>query len=403
MVAIAPLVRRYCFIPERITLHAEELAYLWRRRRASLRAPDITLPDFTYLQERIEAHLQGLLVAGDELATMLDGFLHGDQRDEAFAAAWALLRSEQPDAARKVLEAFAAARGPVLDGFADALATAPATHTAPTLQAALAHGSPAHAAAAALALGCHRQLDARSPRLAGLLLDASPAVAAAAWRAQRALDSTPGTAPLPFAEALREPSPAVRQAVLDVAIWRGEPWVLDVVRQLAAEGDEIGLGWYAALCPADEQDAAVALFAGQPLPQRTALAARLGRPAAIRAVFDWMADPDPILAAAAAEAWERMTGLSVEGERKALPAAASADPLEHDFPAVVFLPDLAKARQHWATHGERWLAGGCWCRGFDLQSTMTSEAQHCIGLQARWDFAARAAQIGTRLLVPPVV
>jgi hypothetical protein len=149
----------------------------------------------------------------------------------------------------------------------------------------------------------------------------------------------------------------VRQAVLDVAVWRGEPWVLDVVRQLAAEGDEIGLGWYAALCPADEQDAAVALFAGRPLPQRTALAARLGRPAAIRAVFDWMADPDPILAAAAAEAWERMTGLSVEGERKALPAAASADPLEHDFPAVVFLPDLAKARQHWATHGERWLAG----------------------------------------------
>ena len=57
MVAIAPLVRRYRFIPERITLHAEELAYLWQRRRASLRAPDITLPDFTYLQERIEAHL----------------------------------------------------------------------------------------------------------------------------------------------------------------------------------------------------------------------------------------------------------------------------------------------------------------------------------------------------------
>ena len=92
MVAIAPLVRRYRFIPERITLHAEELAYLWQRRRASLRSPDITLPDFTYLQERIDAHLQGLLVAGAELAPMLDGFLHGDQRDEAFAAAWALLR-----------------------------------------------------------------------------------------------------------------------------------------------------------------------------------------------------------------------------------------------------------------------------------------------------------------------
>ena len=86
-------------------------------------------------------------------------------------------QAEQLDAARKVLEAFGAARGPVLDGSADALATAPATHTAPTLQAALAHGSPAHAAAAALALGCHRLLDARSPRLTGLLLDTSPAIA----------------------------------------------------------------------------------------------------------------------------------------------------------------------------------------------------------------------------------
>ena len=402
MVAIAPLVRRHRFIPERIAVHAEELAYLWQRRRASVRSPDITLPDFTYLQERIEAHLQGLLVAGTELAPMLDGFLHGDQRDEAFAAAWALLRSEQPDNARKVLEAFAAARGPVLDGFADALVTAPATHTAPTLQAALAHGSPAHAAAAALALGCHRLLDARSPRLAGLLLDASPGVAPLAWRALRALDGPPGAAPLPFGEALRGPSTALRQAALDLAVWRGEPWVLDRVRQLAAEGDETGLGWYAALCPADEQHAALDLFAGRPAPQRTALAARLGRPAAIRAVFDWMSDPDPILAAAAAEAWERLTGLSVEGERKALPAA-SADPLEHDFPAVVFLPDLAKARHQLATYGERWLAGGCWCRGFDLQTTMTSEAQHRIGLQARWDFAARAAQAGRWLLVPPVV
>ncbi|MCK6386345.1 MAG: hypothetical protein L6Q65_01910 [Zoogloea sp.] len=400
MVAIAPLVRRHRFIPERIALHAEELAYLWQRRRASLRSPDITLPDLTYLQERTEAHLQGLLVAGDELALLLDAFLHGDQRDEAFTAAWALLRSALPGNARKVLEAFAAARGPVLEGFADALATAPATHTAATLQAALAHGSPAHAAAAALALGCHRLLDARSPRLAGLLLDASPAIAPLAWRALRALDGPPAAAPLPFGEALRGPSKTLRQAALDVAVWRGEAWVLDVVRQLAAGGDEAGLGWYAVLCPADEQHAALALFAGRPVPQRTALAARLGQPAAIEAVLAWMADPDPVLAAAAAQAWEQLTGLSVEGERRALPAA---DPLEQDFPVMVCLPDLARARQQWDAHRERWFAGGRWCRGFDLQTTLTSEAQHRVGLQARWDFAARAAQAGTRLLVPPVV
>jgi hypothetical protein len=356
MVAIAPLVRRYRFIPERITLHAEELAYLWQRRRASLRAPDITLPDFTYLQERIEAHLQGLLVAGDELATMLDGFLHGDQRDEAFAAAWALLRSEQPDAARKVLEAFAAARGRCWTALPTRwprrlrrIPRRPSRRPWPTAARPMRRRRRWPSAATA------SSMPGRPAWPACCLTPAPPLQRRPGGRCR------PSTArPAPRRCPCRGPagpSPAVRQAVLDVAVWRGEPWVLDVVRQLAAEGDEIGLGWYAALCPADEQDAAVALFAGRPLPQRTALAARLGRPAAIRAVFDWMADPDPILAAAAAEAWERMTGLSVEGERKALPAAASADPLEHDFPAVVFLPDLAKARQHWATHGERWLAG----------------------------------------------
>lgn len=403
MVAIAPLVRRHRFIPGRVAVHAEELAYLWQRRRASLRAPDIMLRDFAYLQERIEAHLQGLLVAGDELVPMLDGALHGDQRDDVFAAAWALLRSERPGTTRKVLEAFAAAGGAPLEGFADALAMAPPGLSGATLQAALVHGSPPHAAAAALALGSHRQLDPRSPRLGSLLRDASPAVAAVAWRALLALDATPGAPRLPFAEALRVPSPALRRAVLDVAVWRGEAWVPEAVRQLAADGDETGLGWYAALCPADEQDAALTLLARQPAHLRAALAARLGRPAALKAVFAWMADPDPALAAASAQAWEHMTGLSIEGERRALPSAASVDPLTQEFPVMVFLPDLARARQLWAAHGERWLAGGRWCRGFDIETAMTSEAQHGVGLQARWDFAARAALAGTRLLVPPVV
>jgi len=400
MVTVKPLVRRRDFIAERVFTHAEELAYLWQRRRASVRSSELTLRDFSYLMERIEAHLQGMLVAGEALGEMFGGALAGDDRDEVFAAAWALLRSGRPDNARQVLEAFAAAGGAAIGGFADALAMAPPTHTEPTLRAALAHGSPAHAAAAALALASQRRFEAASPLPAPLLLQEGPEVAAMAWRAVLALDGTTAM-PLPYAEALARPDPGLRRAVLDVAIWRGEAWLPDALRRLAGEGDASALGWLAALGKAEEQDEVLALCATQPAPLRAALAARLGRPQALAAVLAWMADPDPVLAAAAGQAWERITGLAVEGRRSSLPVAEDADPDDKDFPPEVWLPDLAKAERQWAEHGERWRAGGRWCRGFDVERALSSEAQRWIDLEARWDFGARAALAGTPLFPPP--
>lgn len=403
MVTVTPLVRRSSFIVERVRVHAEELAYLWQRRRASRRSPELALHDFTYLAERIEAHLQGMLVAGEALGAMFGDALRGDDRDEVFAAAWALLRSTRPDNARRVLEAFAAATGPVIDGFADALAMAPVTHTGATLRAALAHGSPAHAAAAALALASHRSLEPSSVHFGQLLRHDDPAVAALAWRALLVLDCPPDAPRPPFAEALRRPVAALRGTVLDVAVWRGEAWVPEAIRRLAVDGDACALGWCAALCPEDEQDAVLDLIVAQPVPQRAALAARLGRPQALSAVLAWMADPDPVLAAAAGGAWERMTGLSVEGKRTALQPAAGADPIEQDFPVELWLPDLPRARAQWAENGARWCAGQRWCRGFDIQTALTSEARRWVDLEAFWDFGARAAFAGTRVFPPPPV
>ena len=401
MVTVTPLVRRSSFIVERVRVHAEELAYLWQRRRAARRSPELALHDFTYLAERIEAHLQGMLVAGEALGAMFGDVLRGDDRDEVFSAAWALLRSGRPDNARRVLEAFAAADGPVIEGFADALTMAPAVHTEATLLAALVHGSPAHAAAAALALASHRRLDTSSAQFGQLLRYEDPGVAALAWRALLVLDSSPDVPRPPFAEALRRPVAALRSAVLEVAVWRGEAWVPEAIRRLAADGDACALGWYAALCPEDEQRAVLELLSAQPVPQRVALAARLGRPQALAAVLAWMADPDPALAAAAGQAWERMTGLSVEGKRTSLPPAADADPIEEDFPVELWLPDLPRAQAQWAENGERWSAGQRWCRGFDVQTALTSEARRRVDLEAFWDFGARAALSGTRVFPPP--
>lgn len=401
MVAVAPLHRRHGFMPELVVTHAEELAYLWQRRRASVRSSELTLADFAYLNERIEAHLQGMLVAGEALVPMFGDQLHSEDRDEVFAAACALLRSGGSAHARLVLEVFSAAVGPVIGGFADALAVAPCTHTEATLRAALARGSPAHASAAALALASHRRLDAGSPQFCRLLLQDDAAVATRAWRSLLQLQGSSGARQPPFAEALRRPDAGLRSMVLDVAVWRGEPWVPECVRRLAIMGDEVGLGWRAALCPEDEQDEVLELIAAQPVALRAKLAARLGRPQALEAVLGWMADPDPAFAAAAGLAWERMTGLSVQGQRASLPPASDADPLEQEFPTMVWLPDLPRARRQWSDQAERWRAGQRWCRGFDVQTTLSSEAQRAIDPEGRWDFGARAAWAGAPVFAPP--
>ncbi|KAB2967939.1 hypothetical protein, partial [Zoogloea sp.] len=112
MPTVAPLARAWRFIPARVLSHLEELAYLWQRRRASVYSDALTLRDFAYLSERLEAHLQGALVAGEALDGMVGELLASADRDEVFAAAWALLRSGGGGQLRRVLEAFAGARGP---------------------------------------------------------------------------------------------------------------------------------------------------------------------------------------------------------------------------------------------------------------------------------------------------
>lgn len=396
MVTVAPLARRHSFIPERILTHAEELAYLWQRRRYALRSSQLTQRDFAFLVERIEAHLQGLLIAGESLAGILGEALTGDDRDEVFSASWALLRSGQPALVRRVLEAFATAKGAALAGFTDALATTSCIHTEATLRAALAHGSAEHSAVAALALANQRRLDPASEHLLPLLIHDKPEVAERAWRAVLHLDPGVPAPRRPFAEALRHPSADVRRAVLEAAVWRGEPWVPDAVRRLAAEGDADGLGWYAALSEGEEQEAVLDLIGTLGSESRVHLCTRLARPHSLVALLEWMEDADPVLAAAAAQGWTRMSGLSVDGERREV-----ANPDDEDFPLELWLPDLAKAKCQWADKGQDWLAGGRWCQGFDIQVTMSSEAQSRIDLESRWDFGARAALSGVWVFAPP--
>jgi len=53
-------------IKDIISQHAEESAFLWLLRDAAVRQPHYDLKDLAALDERVEAHIDGLRIAGEE-------------------------------------------------------------------------------------------------------------------------------------------------------------------------------------------------------------------------------------------------------------------------------------------------------------------------------------------------
>src|SRR4051812_3148663 len=99
------------FIADILVEHYEELDFLWSQRRAALRSPLYTWRELHMLEERIEAHVQGLLVVGDNLPGFLQEKLDGAEADAVFAAAYPLLRLRIPAADQLAAQAFTKAEG----------------------------------------------------------------------------------------------------------------------------------------------------------------------------------------------------------------------------------------------------------------------------------------------------
>lgn len=54
----------YMIIADIVSQHVEEAAFLWLLRSSAIRQPHYALKDLAKLDERVEAHLDGLRVAG---------------------------------------------------------------------------------------------------------------------------------------------------------------------------------------------------------------------------------------------------------------------------------------------------------------------------------------------------
>lgn len=89
--------------------HAEEAAFLWITRNRAVHAPNYSLQDLADLDERVEAHLDGLRVAGQFAWQLCEQALGRGSQGEVFAAG--VLAFDSGDSARiqRVLQAVCAA------------------------------------------------------------------------------------------------------------------------------------------------------------------------------------------------------------------------------------------------------------------------------------------------------
>lgn len=99
--------------------HAEEAAFLWLTRENAVRAPHYLLKDLVKLDDRVEAHLDGLRVAGDQGWEFALAELKHPEAGEYFAAMVLALESGRRERIATVLER-AAGEGP-LRGIVSAL------------------------------------------------------------------------------------------------------------------------------------------------------------------------------------------------------------------------------------------------------------------------------------------
>lgn len=395
------------YIPSLLQVHLDDLAFIAGQRRAALASQQHTLREFGELNERLEAHLQGALVAPPEaLAAQLQQQLAAEDRDEAFAAAYVLLRLAEARTTHAVVVEFSRAKGDTLAGLRDALSMAPPALFADEMRSALEQAKPATAVTAAVALANHRLLNAASPRLAQLLEDDDAGVCELAWRAAQLADAAaPKTAPVrPFKAGLSHGSPAVRSAAWSAVAWAGQAPALALLRRSATGGDAVALHWLAVL--GTDEDAPLlhrAALEQEDVRARCELLARFGHPPALNALLRWMASDNVVWAVAAREAFTRITGQDVRGERRQLPVAADAGDFEREMAPDVWLPDVAKAAALLDRHRDTWATGTRWCQGLRLDGEVPRELLPTLDLEARWDVAARAAWAGRPMCAPPPI
>jgi uncharacterized protein (TIGR02270 family) len=380
------------FIPDILEQHVEDLGFLWGQRQDALRSPDYTYAKFLELEDRIAAHLRGVLVVGERGLEWIERGLGSDDALEAFASGFSLLHLPNAALHERVLVAFETAERPRRDGLRHALRHCPAGDLA-RCERLMKEAPGPLAAAAAEVLVFQGRLELPADRLHAFVLADEAEVREAGWRLV-AYTIAP-MEPKVFATGLRDEDPRVKRAAMHAAAWSGLPGVMMLARDATQEFSTEQM---------DELTLLAILGTPQDAPVLDAIArsnvlgaaglqllASLGHPGTIGAIVEAMQSPDPAIAAAAGAAFTRMTGIDVTSTATAkLPAESGQNEFEAEFQEEVALPDPALAARRWQELGPRLAGATRIACGFDLGREFTSETFQALDMASRWEVCLRA-------------
>ncbi len=92
-------------IPEIIFQHAEEAAFLWLLRNHGVHEPHYSLSDLAHLDSRVESHIDGLRIAGDEGWEIVKNELAWEEAGELFTASLLAFGGDNEQRIHTVIEA----------------------------------------------------------------------------------------------------------------------------------------------------------------------------------------------------------------------------------------------------------------------------------------------------------
>lgn len=392
MAAPAP---KLSVIPDILEEHYEELQFLWGVRQKMLRSPTQYLRDLLQFEERIEAHLQGLVLAPGNLQTIVGGGLASEDPLEAFATAYAYLRSSDRELQHKAIAAFADAKGPGAAGLKDAFCHGSPPSLLEEIQRLLVSAPPQTAVAAAEVLAFHNVTDRLPARLIALVQSELPPVRSGAWRVAGLL-GLPLDAKA-YAEGLRDDDAGVRREVLSAAAWSRQHSILDNARRMAESPVPDHLNGLRLLAILGSVEDFFLMFAGGQSaalgPKRFSLLGSYGHPGVVQIILDGLWAKDPPTAIAAGQAFTTITGVDIRSQKVTeVPldlGQDTSDEFAAEFTAPVVLPDVQKAVTHWQQVGPQLAQATRVCAGFDFSASFAPQALPVLTLESRWEAALR--------------
>jgi uncharacterized protein (TIGR02270 family) len=381
--------------------HFDELDFLWEQRERMLFAPDRYLNDLAQLEERAEAHLDGLRIGCEHSVQIARPHLAGKEVGAATAAAFVFLAMDTPALAIDLMNALPDASDEARDGVRIALRHSDVRPVQDRLYE-LSVGSDIHLRAlAADVLAFHRLRP--PPEVERLLSDDDSAVARLGYRAAGRFGKL---AERDLQRSLASDDPTLRRIGLEEAARTGIPELLRACRAAASgprciaeavaflgvigEPDDIGT-LKAALMRAESANAALAGMGS------------LGSPAAVPLILDAMEVPE--LASAAADAFTHVTGVHDITLTRA-PAVSPTEDAEDEIDDLPS-PDPQRARAVWDGLKARFASSPRWEAGRDVSSMDLGTAlatlplrcrrEHFLRLSAREPEATRNIELERRV------